>query len=156
MFIYGGKLMQENYRVDELHKYSENYNSVEYNRIKENSKFSETFKSTEFGDSGESKTFSNNRRKSVEARRSRIINGTLLSAMGTVVGATVITVAIVIAAIIQINILSYFITPTSINVKLKIDNANDTKLTAYLYNDDEYYIQDVSLKDSECNLFFFI
>ena len=154
MFIYGGKLMQENYRVDELHKYSENYNSVEYNRIKENSKFSETFKSTEFGDSGESKTFSNNRRKSVEARRSRIINGTLLSAMGTVVGATVITVAIVIAAIIQINILSYFITPTSINVKLKIDNANDTKLTAYLYNDDEYYIQDVSLKDSECNLFF--
>lgn len=142
--------MSEKYTADEINSYEETYRSEEYNNFYESSYFSENEKSGEYNSEAKSGGSSE---KKTSAKKNSVTSG-LLTSVGGVAGATVITATAVVAAALQITLLSFAVTMRSIGVDLLIENAGNAVLTAYLTGEETQYSLPVEIKDRQCSILF--
>ena len=142
--------MSQNYSAEEAHDYPEIYRSEEYNSPVAETTLYEITNTSEYNSEAKSGGSSE---KKTSAKKNSVTSG-LLTAVGGVAGATVITATAVVTAVLQITLLSFAVTMRSISVDFSVENVGNAVLTAYLTGEETQYSLPVEIKDRQCSILF--
>lgn len=142
--------MSDRYTASETNGYPETYRSEEYNSVITENYAPALPEVTELNSAAKSGSSSGQ----TKTKKTSAVTSGLLTTVGGVAGATVITATAVVLAALQITVLSFAVTLRSISVQFMIENAGDKVLTAYLSGDSGEYSATLEISDGNCSVSF--